>query len=173
MTINSQPWFGKEINKILSVSASKASNAFNWYFHNHKPYTINLLAEFDCRGFVVPEYEIINTFLFRQQDAARNSVQMIGRSHFSHKELHNKSNSEIQEMLFQKHNINWNDVPIHHKRGACVYKKDVQKDVPARDEKGKIIEGKFESTVRGTWIIDKEIPIFSQDKNFINKYTKV
>ena len=37
---------------------------------------------------------------------AENSVQMVGRAYFSHKEMEHKSNSEIQDMLMlQKESI--------------------------------------------------------------------
>ena len=186
MTISSQPWFDKKQNKILSVSASIASNAFNYHGLKLKDRTdssydaltdhsieLSEMAEFDCRGFVVPEYEIINSFIFRQQDATRNSIQMLGRSKFSHKQLNNKNNNEIQEMLWKEHNINWNDLPIHLKRGACIIKKDIPKTVPKRDEKKKVIKGEFETVIRSLWSVDKEIPIFTQDKNYINQYAKI
>jgi tRNA(His) guanylyltransferase len=180
MSIHSQPWFGKEINKVISVSAAKASNAFNYNFleldcNYPAPTPIKLahMAEFDCRGFVVPEHEIFNIFLWREQDCTKNSVQMLARKYFSHKQLEGKSNSEMQDMLMLEKKVNWNDLDTHLKRGACIIKKEIPKKVPKRNEKGKVIEGEFETVNRPTWVVDKEIPIFTQNRDYINKYANV
>ena len=96
---------------------------------------------FDSRVFSVPHDEVCNYFLWRQIDATRNAIQMAGREQYSHKELYEKNCNMIQEMLFQK-GINFNDYPTHRKRGWCVV-----------DDK-----------------IDFEIPIFSQDRNYIERH---
>lgn len=168
MTLNTDPWFDKKINKIMSVAGAKASNAFNSKFFDGCE--LKEMAEFDCRGFIVPESDINNVFLWRQQDWTRNSIQMLARANFSHKQLHEKNNSQIQDMLMLEKGINWNDLAPHLKRGACVIKKEGVKTVPKRDEKGKIIDGEFEEIDRASWIIDKQIPIFSQKPEYINRF---
>ena len=60
------------------------------------------IAMFDSRCFNIPASEVVNCFVWRQEDATRNAIQMLGQTHFSHKELHKKSTSDIQEMLWQK-----------------------------------------------------------------------
>lgn len=77
-------------------------------------------ACFDSRCFNVPLEEVTNCVLWRQQDATRNSILMVGQSVFSQKELMNKSCSNIQDMLMEKYNMNWNDYPINQKRGTAV-----------------------------------------------------
>jgi len=189
MSINSQPWYAKEINKILSVSSAKASNAFNHKFFGLggsiimersdeddnicDPIRLAEMAEFDCRGYVLPEEEIFNAFLWRQRDFEKNSVQMLARSLFSHSQLEGKGNSTMQDMMMSEHKVNWNDLPTHLKRGACVLKKDVLKEVPKRNEKGKVIKDEFETINRPAWVVDKEIPIFTQDRDYVNQFTKV
>lgn len=176
MSNESQPWFGKEINKILSVSAAKATKAFIYnYFFLKKKELINIehLPEFDCRGYVVPENEVLNSLLWRQQDCTKNSIQMMTRSKFSHKQLEGKSGNEMQEMLFSEHGINWNDTPIHLRRGACIVKMEVTSEVPDRDPTGKIIPGQVKTIIRNKWQIDYNIPIFSKDKNYINRFCKL
>ena len=93
-------------------------------------------AMFDARVFNIPKEEVTNLVYWRQLDAARNSVQMVGQANFSHNELQNKSCNMIQEMLMTEKEINWNDFPTHLKRGSCCIK-----------------------TPNG-WHIDKEIPMF-------------
>jgi tRNA(His) 5'-end guanylyltransferase len=80
---------------------------------------------------------------------------MLGQSNFSHKELHGKSCNDIQDMLMTQKGINFNDMPIEFKRGTCCIRKPVQVS---------------ETVVRDKWVIDKECPIFTQDREYIERY---
>jgi len=133
---DSQQWFGGNINKMVSISACIASQAFSEKFGRK--------AYFDSRVFVLPEREVCNYFIWRQQDATRNSISMAAQSRFSHKQLHGVSTDQAQEMLFQD-GINWNDYPTRFKRGGCS---------------------------NGTEI-DNEIPIFTQNRNYIEKHLEI
>jgi tRNA(His) guanylyltransferase len=76
---------------------------------------------FDCRVWVVPSrVEAANVFLWRQQDASRNSVQMAARHHFSHKACDNLNGKQLQEKLHTEAGINWNNYPTQFKRGTFV-----------------------------------------------------
>ena len=67
-------------------------------------------AMFDARCFNIPKEEVTNPIYWRQLDAIRNSIQMVGQANFSHSELQNKSCKDIQNILMlQKNIINWND----------------------------------------------------------------
>lgn len=117
-TFESQIFYDGKIQKLCSVLASFATGYFN-----SMAKTIGLgdrpLAFFDCRVWNVPnKEEAANAILWREQDASKNSISMLARTYFSHKELNGKSGSEMQEMLFQKHKINWNDCPAFFKRGS-------------------------------------------------------
>ena len=76
---------------------------------------------FDCRAWVVPSLvEAANVFMWRQQDASRNSVQMAARHHFSHKACDNLNGKQLQEKLHAEAGINWNNYPTQFKRGTFV-----------------------------------------------------
>jgi tRNA(His) 5'-end guanylyltransferase len=107
---------------------------------------LNKGAMFDARCFNIPREEVTNLIYWRQLDATRNSIQMVGQANFSHKELQNKSCNDIQDMLMLQKGINWNDFPTHQKRGSCCIKNHDY------DEYG-IDWGEG-------WRIDTEIPIF-------------
>lgn len=77
-------------------------------------------AMFDARVFNIPKEEVTNCIYWRQLDASRNSIQMVGQANFTHKELQNKSCNDIQDMLMTQKGINWNDLPTYQKRGSCV-----------------------------------------------------
>lgn len=183
--LESGAFFDYEVQKMCSVIASMATMRFNkafeycagvycdeyftiWDGKDKKEGTdyikafskaVDKGAMFDCRVFNIPKEEVANYFYWRQADATRNSIQMVGRSYFSHKQLNNKSCEDIQEMLFQEHKVNWNDYPIYQKRGSCCVKKKYI------DEDG--IE-------RRIWAADNEIPIFKgEDRNYIDRLVYV
>lgn len=99
-------------------------------------------AMFDARAFNIPKEEVTNCILWRQNDATRNSIEMVGHANFSQSALHKKSCNEIQDMLMLERGINWNDFPKTLKRGSCCVRR--------------MIDG----SKRAKWIVDDEIPIF-------------
>ena len=120
--LNTDAWFDGNIQKITSVSASMCTGYFNQHINRFGVFNPELMAFFDSRVFTIPETEeVINYFIWRQQDAVRNSIQMLAQSLYSHKELMNKNSSELQEMCFQK-GENWNDVNGGFKRGRIIVK---------------------------------------------------
>ena len=183
--LNSAAWFDYEIQKMCSVAASMATMTFNKVFaemvedYKVKCYTNDALSQgvetqqeqqryievlckavekgamFDARVFNIPREEVTNLIYWRQVDATRNSIQMVGQANFSHKELQNKSCDMIQDMLMTKKGVNWNDFPTHLKRGSCCIKEEYSLD---------------ESLPRKHWVIDNEIPIFKgEDRQYIEK----
>ena len=76
-------------------------------------------AMFDARCFNIPKEEACNLIYWRQLDATRNSIQMVGQANFSHSELQGKSCNMIQDMLHEQRGINWNDFPTRWKRGVA------------------------------------------------------
>jgi tRNA(His) guanylyltransferase len=130
--IENQIFFNGKIQKIVSVLASTCSVYFNnwaqWYIPEQ-----NKLAFFDCRAWQVPTLEeAANTFLWREFDATRNSVNMAAQELYSHKELMYKTTAEKQEMLFQK-GVNWNDYPDFFKRGSYIQKYSTTQKLPAEE----------------------------------------
>ena len=105
-------------------------------------------AMFDSRCFNIPKDEVCNCILWRQNDATRNSIEMVGHANFSQNQLHKKSCNEIQDMLMVQKGINWNNFPPTLKRGSCCIK----------EQYSLINDG--QEVVRSRWIIDNEIPIF-------------
>lgn len=160
--INTQSWFDNNLQKMVSVSASIAGAVFtsqSWRIFNGQ----SKLAFFDSRTFVLPKEEVNNYFVWRQQDATRNSVQMLARSLYSHKQLDGKNNSELQELCWQK-GVNWNNCPTSQKRGRCLTKQKTLKE-GKNPKTGEVFKAQ-----RNEWVVDNEIPIFSQDKDYVNKF---
>jgi len=122
----SQVFFDGRIMKMTSTLAALATARFNRKLSHYLPDKAHLMPTFDCRVWQVPTLEeAANVFLWREQDATRNSIQAAGQAHFSHKQLHGKDTKDIQEMLFQEKGINWNDYPAWAKRGTWVRRERV------------------------------------------------
>lgn len=180
--LTSSAWFDYEVQKICSIAASMATMAFNKFFANnvgdyctytyerednsHEEYehilslAIDKGAMFDCRCFNIPKEEVTNLIYWRQLDASRNSIQMVGQANFSHKELQNKSCNEIQDMLMTQKGINWNDLPIYQKRGSCCVRNKI---ILFRGSIMETAQLRDTSKSEKEWIIDTEIPIFKNE----------
>lgn len=175
-------WFDYEVQKICSISASMATMVFNRVFgilvtlernrllksaeydNSIIQYRDALLkakntcAMFDARCFNIPKEEVTNYIYWRQLDASRNSIQMVGQANFSHKELQNKNCNDIQDMLMTQKGINWNNYPTYQKRGSCCIKEKYFSN----------------GNERSRWIIDTNIPIFKGDRReYIDKLIMV
>ena len=193
--LNSDAWFDYEVQKMCSIAASMATMAFNKYFkeiaedyvqdraieneieapvsQKEAKYCSTLLkavekgAMFDARVFNIPKEEVTNLVYWRQLDATRNSIQMVGQANFSHKQLEGKSCNMIQDMLLTEKDINWNEFPTYQKRGSCCVKSTASCTWAATDKHGNVTTG---STERPHWYIDNNIPIFKgEDRQYIDK----
>ena len=190
--LTTDAWFGNNLQKMCSVSASMATLAFNKFFSGrvqefmydccdefgddvlpekqndyelaHNVYFKKFnAAMFDSRVFTIPKEEVCNYLIWRQQDATRNSIQSVGQANFSQKELHGKSCNNIQDMLMLQKSINWNDYSTTLKRGSCCIK--IDDGVTKYDEVGNICD----YIPSSKWVVDNEIPIFTQDRNYVEK----
>ena len=148
-------------NKLVTV-LTKADLDYNnelTRYYSVLDKAINKGAMFDARCFNIPKDEVCNCVLWRQNDATRNSIEMVGHANFSQKQLHQKSCNEIQDMLMVQRGINWNDFPVNLKRGSCCIRE--QYSIEGSDGK---------SVVRSKWTIDNNIPIFKgEGREYIEK----
>ena len=184
INFSTEAWFDYEVQKMVSVSAAIATAQFNKTWRKmliQRSEMLNSngqmavfdpnefskwakkseqLAFFDSRCFNVPREEVNNLFLWRQQDAIRNSIQGLAQVNFSHKELHGLSCNHLQEKLWKEKQINWNDLNIWKKRGWCVTKKIVTKE----GQDG--TEPSYRTVIEPDW----EIPDFSKDRSYIDRY---
>jgi tRNA(His) guanylyltransferase len=159
----SQGWFDYNVQKMDSVLCSIFTAHFNNFILNicHNRASYNTVATFDARAFNLPnEIEVNNCFLWRQLDFYRNSINMVGRAHFSHKQMNNLNTDQVQDLLYRERGINWNNLDAWKKRGVLVIKKTIIKDVEFLNKK----TGKMETQkgVRRHEWTEVECPIFSQ-----------
>jgi tRNA(His) 5'-end guanylyltransferase len=116
----------------------------------------------------LPKEEVDNYFVWRQRDAERNSVAMLAQSHFSHKMLHGKDRTNMLDMLMGK-GINWNDIPTWQKRGWGVERTVVARS-PADNTVVPFDPEDHDQIIRTSLDPDMEIPIFSQDRDYVKKH---
>ena len=171
--LESMAWFDNQVQKMCSVAASIATQAFekaldeeienlyvevDWARENgweeeviknikkaRKLEEKKYKANFDARVFNLPISEVINNLIWRQQDCIRNSINLLAQSLYSHKELQGISCKDLQNKMLIEKNINWDNERTDFKRGTTAI----------RDKNGK-------------WFIDKEIPIFKENRDYIN-----
>jgi tRNA(His) guanylyltransferase len=182
--LETDAWFGNKIQKMVSVAASMSTSKFNqlrltrsFKEKTEMEFPIDLdwienfkLAEFDARVFVIPsEEEVVNYFLWREQDAIRNSISMLAQAYFSQKELYGKKTNDMQDMLMIEKKINWNDEPVRFKRGGFI--KNIKRVIDMKVQSYDIMsDGNIATrgigTTRSAWE-PVEIPIISKDRDFI------
>lgn len=195
--LNTDCFFDYRVDKLCSIAASMATMAFNrafaknvedfeqyyateheingWYGKGTPEYemcqiyskAVNKGAMFDARCFNIPKEEVTNNFYWRQLDASRNSIQMVGQANFSHKELQNKSCNDIQDMLMTQKGINWNDLPTYQKRGSCCVRNKI-----VIESDGVMATAQLRNTSKSEneWIIDTNIPLFKgEGREYIDR----
>lgn len=155
-TLKTSAWFDNRVIKMCSIGASMASRFFNKNFIDTvcEAYDTGVIshveyekyqkkfhkADFDCRAYNIPKEEVCNCIIWRQQDAERNSVQMLAQSLYSAKELHKVGVKALQDKMFTEKGVNWSNLITPKKRGTACKKN----------------EG-------GKWYIDYDMPILAAE----------
>lgn len=159
--VGTQSWFANNLQKLVSVSASLATAKFNEEMR--KVYPDKELATFDARAYVVPKEDVNNYFLWRERDAMKNSVSMLAQQHFSHSSLQGLNGKEMQERLLNEKGVSYLALPMHYQRGAVI-KKESYPDTIENERIGKM------EVIRSRWAVDSNIPVFSEDTNYIEQF---
>lgn len=160
--LETDAWFGYNVQKIVSISASLATfefnralsditaNIFNKNGNEFNEKTdflfgkIDQGALFDSRCFSLSKEEVCNYMIWRQRDATRNSILSLAQSLYSQKQIEGINTKKLQDKMFTEKSVNWNDLTVYQKQGSCCIK------------------------VEDKWVIDDNIPIFSHDRDYIN-----
>lgn len=135
-TLETDAWFGNNIQKMVSISAAIATTAFNrrrlvGYAYNQIGNRILAdeladfeFAQFDSRIFTVPELaEVANAIIWRVQDATRNSIQMVARSLYAHKELEGKNTTQLIDLINAKGKP-WSEYDSRSRFGGLIKRVD-------------------------------------------------
>ena len=142
-----QQWFNGTIQKICSLSASIATAEFNDSARVFLNQTRSL-AHFDARVFQLPKEEVTNYFIWRQQDAIRNSVQMYARFFYSHKQVTGLSNQQLIDLIDNtQESTPWSHLPVWMRHGVAISKGADQ-----------------------SMITDRNLPRFVEDRKYVEQY---
>lgn len=183
MSVGTEPFLGNRTQKIVSLCAAKASVAFNRVMHGHD---IETEAVFDGRVFVVPPSEVVNYFLWRQKDAYRNCIHgyayhgladKFGRK-MAQKKLHGVSTSGRVDILSQELDVKEGDIPTEFQRGRCIsrktYEVPISEVMPPEKFKELVESGKIDDpdkmVTRSEWEVDREVPKFNEDREYLEKF---
>ena len=128
-------FFDGRYQKLASAVAAMATSKFMVGALDLWPARARrLLPGFDARVFQVPNRrEAVAALMWRELDATKNAVSMAARAHFSHAGMDNRSGREMQEMLFQRKGINFNDYPARFKRGVYVQRRRGARELDAAE----------------------------------------
>lgn len=186
-------WFGNNLNKIVSITASMATLKFNKVFNElveaiNEDFPVDLEikqeeldirakyeesrnngALFDSRAFVIPKDEVNNYFIWRQQDAIKNSISMVAQSMFSHKSLQGLNGKQmIERMRVEKDIIYEETYSVSERRGSVIHRLEPKEFV--KEIKGSNGQVKLIKYTRAKWGTDLNIPVFREDREYIEKF---
>jgi tRNA(His) 5'-end guanylyltransferase len=189
---NREPWFDNNINKIVSITSSMATLAFNRSFLKKIKERIGIVdyneariyaedsfvakmdaiengALFDSRVFILPKDEVVNYFIWRQQDAIKNSISMVAQSLFSHKSLQGLNGPQMIKRMKDEKGIDYDKkYTVIERRGSITHRlKPMEQTKVIRMKNG--IEKEIRFT-RSNWGIDDNIPVFKDERDYIEKF---
>lgn len=188
--LDTSSWFDYEVQKMVSISASMATFAFNKYFNDFYLEQLSNKGEsddydlvydrarrkgaiFDARVFNVPKEEVTNCVYWRQKDAERNSINSLAQSLFSHRSLQGLNLKDTLTKIEQEGGIIWGNLPTTYKRGSCCvrkYNKVVGGAVSTHGYSDFTVPEVTADEIKGVWEIDNEIPMFKDNgRDYIEK----
>jgi tRNA(His) 5'-end guanylyltransferase len=136
--------FDGKFQKLTSVLAGMASAFFTKELAVRIPEKAHLLGVFDCRVWNVESFdEVKDNFIWRQDDAVKNSISMAAQAVYSHKELHGVGSNEKKWML-RVAGKPWENEPEFFKWGSYVAR--VSFAAPLTEEQLAKIPEKFRPT---------------------------
>jgi tRNA(His) 5'-end guanylyltransferase len=155
-TLETEAWFDYRISKLIASTASKAARLFNKFFVDNttqmadeetfKRYAKKFhKADFDSRVFNVPMWDVVNNVLWRQKDAAKNSVATVAQSLYSQKELNGIKSKDLKVKMLTEKGVDWDSLAPEYKWGTACRRVD------------------------GKWSIDYEMPMLSDDRDYLEK----
>jgi tRNA(His) 5'-end guanylyltransferase len=160
--------FDGRFQKLVSVLAGMASAKFGQLVREHLPEKADETPHFDCRVWQVPTLDdAADVFLWREDDATKNSISMAASAYYSDAELDGKNSSVKQEMLWHK-GVNWNDFPAFFKRGTYVQRRTSARTL-TDDERARIPEPHrppVDAVFQRTQVVELDLPPARTIANF-------
>lgn len=149
---NDQMWFDGNVQDIISM----VSGLFTYHFNAHMNSPDVAPALFRTKVFQVPIHEVNNVLVWKQRTAMRNAISRLAEIQLPKELIRGKTSSAKLEMLMaNKVDVSGFMVTEWH-RGFCVVKEFVIDDNEAIRKR------------KTAWGVDLDIPVFSEDKGFVD-----
>ena len=115
------------------------------------------VPSFDCRVFNLPnECELANAFLWRENDAIKNSITGMALHFFSHKQIQGKSGEEKIAMMKEKGYDFYRDTDEAFLRGTF-YRRENYKKVLSDEEVARIPKEQRYNLINDSYVKDGKI----------------
>ncbi|MBP6633137.1 MAG: hypothetical protein KA297_27200 [Kofleriaceae bacterium] len=125
--------FDGRFQKLASVLAGLASARFAQLVAEHLPSKLGTTPHFDCRVWQVPTLaDAAEVFVWREDDASKNSITMAAGAYYDDAILEGKSSADKHELLFAR-GVNWNDYPAFFKRGTYLQRRGYDRTLTAEE----------------------------------------
>ena len=194
-TTRTQPFLANRVQKLVSLVASVATVSFyksflEWTHNQHVDAVTHMVDEelplyakrrelrptFDARAFVLPHNDVVNYFVWRQQDAYKNCVSAVAEAVLAEqynratvrKMLAGQNTGKRKEILLQ-HGLDL-DVRIdqRYRHGVAIRKAQITKQL------SDILMGPTapevdleEEVTRSIWSADFRTPLFKDQREYI------
>jgi len=162
-TLDTQPWYNNDIQKLASVVSSIATLHFNNFANANNIEIGN--ATFHSKIYTVPNItEAINVLICKQQQVFQSSIYyacfygLLGKSLDKNDIQEMLANTSIDDkinLLKDECGIDYNTLPWAFRRGVACYR------VP------KVVVYGGEETLKNQWKLDAELPIFAKEQDFL------
>lgn len=174
-SVYSDAWFDNRVSKLCSIAAAEATLAFHQALrqellnytgdlhsfgvqHSTEKYQALLdKAVFDARAFNLPSLEVVNYFIWRQQDCRRNAVLSTGQHYFGQKGINRLQTPGIIQKLKDEKNFDFDqDTDLQYQLGRVCYRDQVSRPTKDNDE-----------VLRWDYVLDCQPPVFATDRAYI------
>lgn len=153
--------FGGQVQKLVSISAAMATAKMNALRYG---VTSDKVALFDSRAFSLPTRdEAVRYLVWRQRDAAKNSVSMTASVHFSDRQLHGVSTRGRQAMLADI-GVDPDAVPDGFRRGRVILREEQPGSTVFRNKR----TGEESTAVFTRMVpVSRTAPLFDEDDSMV------
>ena len=152
--------FDGRFQKLASVLAGMASARFCQLCVEHLPGKVKETPHFDARVWQVPALaDAMDVFVWREDDATKNSITMAAGAHYSDRELDGKNGDVKREMLRAK-GVEWSELPSFFQRGTYLQRRTTERELSA-EERARIPEAHRPAegaTFKRTQVVTLEMP---------------
>jgi tRNA(His) guanylyltransferase len=159
--------FDGRFQKLASVLAGMASARFVQLCAQWLPGKATETPHFDARVWQVPALaDAMDVFVWREDDAAKNSITMAAGAYYTDGELDGKNGDVKREMLRAK-GVSWEELPSFFQRGTYLQRRTSERALTA-EERARIPEAHRPpegALFKRTQVVTLELPPVRQIEN--------